>query len=333
MSPAPGLYRADRRSPVPRGGKAAVPLSIGLPVRNGAEHLDEALRSLRAQTFVEFELLVSDNGSTDATPDIIADHAGADGRIRWERHDDDRGAAFNYNHVFDRSSGVLFKWASHDDLCAPTLLERCVEHLEASGPGVALAYPQTVLIDGAGRPLGRFEDRLDLRSPSPARRLRAFAMRWRLANVLFGVIRSDVLDRTRLIQPFVSSDLTLIAELALRGQFHELPEPLFFRRVHAGSSRADGRSTAEVADWFEPGTGSSRGVPPLARVWGSTIAALAAASDVPVGPRAGAVAAFAESWAEKRARAGIGRARRRMHRTHPLPGSAERSQPAVPPVS
>src|SRR5690606_40493894 len=49
------------------------------------------------------------------------------------------------------------------------------------------------------------------------------------------LFRSEVLHRTHLVRPYVSSDLTLIAELALRGQFHEVPEPLFLRRVHASS--------------------------------------------------------------------------------------------------
>ena len=115
---------------------------------------------------------------------------------------------------------------------------------------MVLAYPQTMLIDHEGNEIGPFDDRLDLRSPSAARRLRDYAMRWRLANALFGVVRAATLARTHLVQPYVSSDLTLIAELALRGEFHEVPERLFLRRIHPDSSRQGTLSLDAVATWF-----------------------------------------------------------------------------------
>jgi glycosyltransferase involved in cell wall biosynthesis len=292
-------------------------VTIGLPVHDGAALLPDALDSLLAQTHEDFELLISDNASTDDTPEIAADYAARDERVQWWRFSENRGAAFNYNHVFSRARGALFKWASHDDLCAPTFLARCIEALDEGGPEVVLAYPRTMLIDLEGNELEPFDDRLDLRSPHPARRLRDYALRWRLANALFGVVRASTLARTHLVQPYVSSDLTLIAELALRGAFHEVPDRLFSRRIHPDSSRRGTLSLDAVATWFDPGRRRAPVVPPLVRVWASTIRSIAVADDVPVARRMVCAGVYAESWVEKRTRARVGRMRRDRRRTRP----------------
>src|SRR5690606_5948447 len=101
------------------------------------------------------------------------------------------------------------------------------------------------------------------------------------------------------------------------GEFHEVPEPLFYRRVHPASSRAGDRSAAEVAAWFDPAREHGDRVPPLLRVWGSTIRGLATAGDVPAAERAVCVGVYAEAWLEKRARARLGRVRRDRRRTRP----------------
>src|ERR1051326_2036095 len=105
-------------------------VSIGLPVYNGQQFLEEAINSLLAQTYSDFELIISDNASTDATEQICRAHAAADPRIRYYRNDKNRGPVWNLNRVFELARGELFKWAAHDDVCAPTLVERCVEVLE-----------------------------------------------------------------------------------------------------------------------------------------------------------------------------------------------------------
>ena len=90
-------------------------VSIGLPVLNGEKYVAEALDAILAQSFLDFELIISDNASTDATPDICADYARRDARIRLHRHPSNLGAAPNFNFVFQRSRGEYFKWAAHDD--------------------------------------------------------------------------------------------------------------------------------------------------------------------------------------------------------------------------
>src|SRR3982751_485615 len=98
-------------------------VSIGLPVYNGELHLALALDSILAQTYGDFEIVISDNGSTDGTESICRRYAAADPRIRYERNETNRGAAWNYNHVFELSRGEYFKWMAHDDLIEPNYLE------------------------------------------------------------------------------------------------------------------------------------------------------------------------------------------------------------------
>src|SRR5712672_2829455 len=109
----------------------AIPrLSIGLPVYNGENFLAESIEALLGQSYEDFELIISDNASTDGTPDICRRYAKQDSRIRYIRQPRNIGSAPNHNVVIERARGELFKHASHDDLYARDLLERCVAALD-----------------------------------------------------------------------------------------------------------------------------------------------------------------------------------------------------------
>ncbi len=81
-------------------------VSIGLPVFNGERFVAEAIDSILAQTFTDFELIVSDNASTDRTEEICRQYAEKDERIRYVRNRENYGAAFNFNQTFHLSSGT-----------------------------------------------------------------------------------------------------------------------------------------------------------------------------------------------------------------------------------
>ncbi|MCT7961886.1 glycosyltransferase family 2 protein [Laspinema sp. D1] len=90
-------------------------VSIGMPVYNGEPFIREALDSLLAQTFTDFELIISDNASTDGTEAICQEYAAKDKRIRYIRQTENRGAAANFQFVLDEAVGEYFMWAAHDD--------------------------------------------------------------------------------------------------------------------------------------------------------------------------------------------------------------------------
>ena len=90
-------------------------VSIGMPVYNGETFIREALDSLLAQTFTNFELIISDNGSSDATEAICKEYAAKDVRIRYVRHGKNRGASANFWFVLNEAVGEYFMWAAADD--------------------------------------------------------------------------------------------------------------------------------------------------------------------------------------------------------------------------
>ena len=206
-------------------------VSIGVPVYNGERYLRETLNAALSQTFGNFEVVISDNASTDGTQEICRVYAARDSRIRYFRNSTNVGSAMNFNRVFELSSAPYFKLANADDLCGPELVARCVAVLD-DHPEAVLVYARTTLIDQHGVSQGLYDDRLDIRSSRASDRFCQVMDRLGLVNVLQGVMRSSALRRTGLLGPYVGSDSVLVAELALYGQFWELSEPLFYRRMH-----------------------------------------------------------------------------------------------------
>jgi glycosyltransferase involved in cell wall biosynthesis len=196
---------------------------------------------------------VSDNASTDGTIAILEAYAARDERLTILRAETNRGAAWNYNRVFEGCDTPYFKWAAADDLLAPTCVERLIAVLDAAPPSVVLAYPRTRVVDEHGEPIGEVRDNLSMRLDAPvATRFRKVVANVLWGNLVFALMRTAALRRTRLHGSFPSSDHVLLAELALAGSFVEVPEVLFLRRRHAGMSRLANASAAEASAFFDP---------------------------------------------------------------------------------
>jgi len=206
-------------------------VSIGLPVFNGEKYLAEALDSILAQTYPDFELIISDNASTDGTQEICRTYAARDHRIRYFRNETNLGAIRNFNRVFALSTGEYFKWAAHDDVCAPEFLQRCVEVLDRDS-FIILCFARTKAIDEHGAFLRSYPAKPKLGSPKPQERFYECVCVPHPQVAVFGVIRSNILKKTPLLGNYFSCDRTLLGELTLRGRFYEIPEFLFFRREH-----------------------------------------------------------------------------------------------------
>lgn len=251
------------------------PLTIGMPVYNGEPYIGQALDSLLAQDYGDFTLLVADNASTDATAQIVADYRARDERVRYVRHARNIGGAGNWTWLAQQADSPLFKWASADDVCAPTMLSRCVDALD-SHPDAVLAYARTVMTDEDGTPREVCRHSLHVVDPDPAARLRQLTLALYHANALHGVIRTRPLQETSLIQPWLGSDVTTLSELVLRGSMIEVPELLFFRRRTPQSLGLGTLDKRQMQEWFKPGSDVSR-IPPSWRVSWSSERAIAAA--------------------------------------------------------
>lgn len=237
---------------------AKTPLvSIGLPVFNGEAYVDLAIRAHVEQTATDFELILADNASTDATSDICRRWSERDPRVRWVRTEAHTGAARNFNRAFGLARGRYFRWAAHDDLVEPTYVERCLELLE-SDPDVVLAHSQMVEIDENGEELRPLDAGMEhATNDDTARRFKgAIALDHGCFDV-FGLVRRGALERTQLIAPYLGSDRVLLAELALMGKLVRADEVLFKSREHPQRSIRM-RSDADRARWFASGKGDKR---------------------------------------------------------------------------
>jgi glycosyltransferase involved in cell wall biosynthesis len=218
-------------------------VSIGLPVYNGARFLGEAIESLLGQTYRDFELIVSDNASTDATAAICARYAARDARIRYIRQQENIGAPRNWCFVVSVARGRYFKWASCNDRCAEDMLERCVAVLEQR-PYAVLCYGRTHLVDEDTGHEELYSEDFALEDSRPSDRFLRLLRELRLNNAQSGLIRMSDLRQTGLDRLYPGGDIPLMAELALRGPFVLLPEVLLFRRMgpHTFSRDLAGRA-------------------------------------------------------------------------------------------
>ncbi|MCI0400698.1 MAG: glycosyltransferase family 2 protein [Gammaproteobacteria bacterium] len=252
-------------------------VSIGMPVYNGERWIRSAIGSILTQDYRDLELIISDNASTDATEDICREIITADPRVRYYRNVKNLGVDANYNRVVQLARGCYFKWTSSNDLCAPQFISKCVGVLERR-PDVVLCYPRTQLIIDDSGTLERYVDALNLEEASPCTRFRRYVNEVRLNNVLNGVIRTETLRQTGLLRFHRASDYALVAGLAVRGKFVEVPEFLFFRRM-TPESATKLKSESELNDYYRP----ERGAPLLLQQWKLAGSYLDAVRRAPVG--------------------------------------------------
>jgi glycosyltransferase involved in cell wall biosynthesis len=233
-------------------------ISLGMPVYNGRAYIIDALDSILAQTFDDFELIISDNASTDNTGEICKEYAAKDRRVRYFRNDVNIGASKNFNRAFQLSFAEYFKWVAHDDLLNPDYLSKCMQVLQGD-ESIVLCYSNTARIDENGHITGDYPSDnakvFDSRKVSERFREVTDMRHWNM--VFYGLIRSGALSKTRLLGGYVGSDRTLTAELALLGRLYKIPEPLFFRREHPEASTQKLKIPQERYSWFESGKTSS----------------------------------------------------------------------------
>lgn len=223
---------------------------------NGLPYIEKSLGSLLEQDMEDLEIIVCDNSSTDGTQELVECVADEDERIRYYRNSSNIGGTRNFNRTFRLARGKYFRWASSDDFVGPNSLRRCVRVLERDSSAI-LAFPETVLVDDEGEVIGEYDDGSGWEAGVAHQRFEYSLTRWGLANVHYGVIRSEVLARTSLLEHYPGSDLVLLAELATHGPFRRVRGAKLYRRVHPGSTASKGPDS--LAHFFAPDRPSSFG--------------------------------------------------------------------------
>jgi len=204
-------------------------VSVLMPVRDGAQWLALAIDSVLAQTFADFELLVIDDGSSDRSPEIAADHAVRDARVRLVRQDA-LGLVAALNRGLREAQGDLIARLDADDLARPERLARQVAAMDAN-PRLNLIGSWAEKIDAEGKPAGA------LTPPSDRQELRDTLAR---TNPF---VHSSVMLRTEAARRAggyraafeAAEDYDLWLRLSEHGDIAIIPEPLVLYREHGGN--------------------------------------------------------------------------------------------------
>lgn len=193
-----------------------------MPVYNGAATLEAAVRSVLEQTMTALEIVISDNVSTDATPEICRKLQAEDPRIRYVRQEAPLSPTDNFRFVRDAARAPFFMWAAHDDTRDPDMAAKLIAALEKN-PAAVLAFGDLVQVEnGVGKP-----HPLDFVTTglSPSQRLRANA--WRQLHHLYGIWRTEALRQIDWRHVDWWHDTPLMMAAALLGDFIHVPGPRF----------------------------------------------------------------------------------------------------------
>jgi glycosyltransferase involved in cell wall biosynthesis len=227
-------------------------LSVCVPVYNGAEFLGETLDSVLGQTFGNYEILISDNGSTDATPEICARYAAQDPRIHTVRFETNQGPLKNFNRLYELARGEYIKFTPHDDLFDPTYLAKCIDVLETD-PSVVACNTRVMIIDAEGRRVKMSDDKVDADLAEPSARFYSLLNNEKCFD-LFSVIRMEALRKmpSPLLQSYAHTDGVLLARLGLLGRIRHLPEALYLNRDYKERSGNKYKTYREYTYFLDP---------------------------------------------------------------------------------
>ncbi len=226
-----------------------------MPAYMAGKWVTPCLESILAQTMPDFEVVISDNASTDDTYAICQSFAARDARIRVLRQPSNIGIAGNHNFTLREARAPYFCWLSANDIYDPHFLERCLAVLDAS-PDVVLVAPRASnFIDTPG------DGKLDAESflpdvADPSRRLYAVMSSTRATRVFRGVYRRSALDAKGPLRPMFGNDHLLVVELSTIGRIVQIPGPLYYERISAGARTAS-VPLRRRAQYYEPGGGVS----------------------------------------------------------------------------
>jgi tetratricopeptide (TPR) repeat protein len=221
--PHPVKSVSTQRRDIPR-------VSVGLPVYNGGSLLPQAIESILAQDFEDFELIISDNASNDQTQDVCRHYQKMDSRIRYYRFDENLGALSNFLNAFGMATAPFFMWAADDDLRDKTFISACLVPLDED-PSVALVYPRTKILDANSKFLGIAQDHLDAGQETSQERFTHLIWEIGMCNAFYGIYRSAILKRISSWGKTLFGDNLMLAEITLMGKIIQIDAPVFIRRL------------------------------------------------------------------------------------------------------
>lgn len=236
-----------RRTSVPENPKRPL-VSIAMTVFNAGPFLTKSLESVLAQTYENFELIISDNASEDGSSEICQEFAKRDSRIKYSRNCSNIGPVRNGFKVIDSCSGDFIMPAADHDVYHPDFISRLLDMLQQD-ESVVLAYPRTLYIDENDHPLELLPDVIDSRGMDAYDRFCKVIWEFSWGNMAYGLFRRGAFREAWYPYPIIGCDHVFIAKLSLFGSIAQIDETLFFRRRNRPVENTQECSNRQVA-WF-----------------------------------------------------------------------------------
>jgi GT2 family glycosyltransferase len=201
-------------------------VSVLMPCYNAAKYIAEAIDSILTQTFADFELVIVDDGSQDASVAIITSYE--DTRIRLIRHEINKGPAGAYNTALEQAHGAYLAILESDDASLPNRLETQARFLDE--------HPEVDVVGSFYRDMGKVKIWKFPLAHSEILGMSFFRIPVRMSTLMF---RNNTPDKAPVrIDPFLSvvDDQDFVDKLMERGcLFANIPEPLVAYRRHDSS--------------------------------------------------------------------------------------------------
>jgi len=217
-------------------------ISIGLPVYNGENHIRKSLDSILAQTFKDFELIISDNASTDSTPAICKEYATKDKRIRYIKKEKNIGMKENFAFVLQEAKHDYFVWIAADDIMLPEFLEKnfnvlesnpnfvgSVSKIKAFNNGNLNSDPIDSHFKKIFKKLYSFK-KFEIQSTSGTYEERVMlCLRKHMCSTIYSIFRTNELRKGFVYEKFNASDWALCLNVLKYGDIHVIDQVLMHK--------------------------------------------------------------------------------------------------------
>lgn len=210
-------------------------VSIGMPTYNRAHLLRRSLDSLLAQTYKNFELIISDDGSVDDTEKICTQYAERDKRIRYIRHPKNIGHVVNFEYVMRQANGDYFMWAADDDYWDKTFVEKLLDALKQNPKAsLAMSSYRRIFSDGEIYDTVLFENEKDLNKLGHYKLYEKVFRREPIHHCVYGIYKKEFIDKlfSRPKPEGIHWDRVFLGEVVLGSRIASVPEVLFFKDQH-----------------------------------------------------------------------------------------------------
>jgi len=225
-------------------------ISVGMPLHNGENFLKQRLESIINQSYSNFILIISDNGSSDKSQEICEEMSKKDERIIYFRHEENKGPYWNFNFVLKKAKTKYFVWAAVDDIWSQNFLEKNIDVLEKN-ENVVGCIGKYKLYKRIKDPLTHeikikvLENTKKFQYVHPAygdigEKIR-FYLNYNMGGPIYGVYRTDKLQKANTFENYKNnqmwmSDLAYILNVIKEGDFEVVSDAFMYKQVNERST-------------------------------------------------------------------------------------------------